>query len=122
MPVLPGMSMQDFLNSPEMRAFREAWHHADLIQSAEDDAWWDSLSMDERAQAFRQICKLIYKADVKDKGSYRYAMYDIFNIDYGDGLNHYMHLHNLISRGIDDEQGAFVEPADDNSNDTSVQS
>jgi hypothetical protein len=112
----------NWLDNPEMRAFREAWNHADLIQSAEDDAWWDSLSMDERAQAFRQICKLIYKADVKDKGSYRYTMYDVFNIDYGDGLNHYMHLHNLISRGIDEEQRVNVEPVDDSLNGTSVQS
>jgi hypothetical protein len=114
--------MQDFLNSPEMEAFREAWRHADLVQSAEDDAWWDSLVMDERAQAFRQICKLIYKADVRDKGSYRYALYDVFNVDYGDGLNHYMHLHNLISRAVDAEQEANVEPADGNSNGTNVQS
>jgi hypothetical protein len=114
--------MQDFLNSPEMQAFRNAWRHADLVQSAEDDAWWDSLTMDQRARAFRQICKLIYKADVEHRGSYRYAMYDIFNIDYGDGLNHYMHLHNLISCGIDDEQAASVASVDDNLNDTTVQS
>jgi hypothetical protein len=111
-----------WLDSPEMEAFRDAWRHADLVQSAEDDAWWDSLTMDERARAFRQICKLIYKADVKDRGSYRYAMYDIFNIDYGDGLNHYMQIHNLISRAVDDEPVAFVEPADDNSDGTGGQS
>lgn len=122
MPALPELSMQDFLNSPEMEAFRDAWRHADLVQSAEDDAWWDSLAMDERAQAFRQVCKLIYKADVKERGSYRYALYDIFNVDYGDGLKHYMRLHNLISRGIDDEQGVSAQGVDDNSNDTSVQS
>jgi hypothetical protein len=112
----------NWLDSPEMETFRDAWRHADLVQSAEDDAWWDSLTVDERAQAFRQICKLIYKADVIHKGSYRYAIYDIFNIDYGDGMKHYMHLHNLISRGIDDEQGASVEGVDDNLNDTIVQS
>jgi hypothetical protein len=108
--------MNNWLDSPEMEAFRDAWRHADLVQSAEDDAWWDSLTMDERARAFRQICKLIYKADVKDKGSYRYAMYDIFNIDYGDGLKHYMQLHNLISRAVDDEPEALVDVADDSSN------
>ena len=112
----------NWLDSPEMKAFREAWNHADLVQSAEDQAWWDSLTMDERAQAFRQICKLIYKADVKDKGSYRYALYDVFNIDYGDGLKHYMHIHNLISRGIDDEQAAIADSVDDNSSDTNDQS
>ena len=112
----------EWLDSPEMEAFREAWRHADLVQNAEDDAWWDSLTMDERARAFRQICKLIYKADVKDRGSYRYAMYDIFNIDYGDGLKHYMHLHNLISRAVDDEPEVVVDAADDSLNSTDDQS
>lgn len=110
--------MNKWLDSPEMEAFRDAWNHADLVQGAEDQAWWDSLTMDERAQAFRQICKLIYKADVRDKGSYRYAMYDVFNIDYGDGLKHYMQIHNLISHAVDGEQAAFVESVDDSLNST----
>ena len=91
----------EWLDSPEMKAFRDAWNHADLVQNAEDDAWWDSLTMGERARAFRQVCKLMHKADVKDRGSYRYALYDVFNIDYGDGLKHYMHLHNLISQALE---------------------
>lgn len=114
--------MNKWLDSPEMEAFRDAWRHADLVQGAEDQAWWDSLAMDERARAFRQVCKLIYKADVTDKGSYRYAMYDIFNIDYGDGLKHYMQIHNLISHAVDDEQEAFADVADDNSNSTNESS
>jgi hypothetical protein len=114
--------MKNWLDSPEMEAFRYAWRHADLVQGAEDQAWWDSLTMDERAQAFRQICKLIYKADVTDKGSYRYAMYDVFNIDYGDGLKHYMQIHNLLSRAVDDEPRVVVDDADDNLDGTGVQS
>jgi hypothetical protein len=93
--------MKNWLDSPEIEAFREAWRHADLVQSAEDQAWWDSLTMDERARAFRQVCKLMHKADVKDRGSYRYALYDVFNIDYGDGLKHYMLLHNLIGQALE---------------------
>jgi hypothetical protein len=112
----------DWFDSPEIAALREAWNHADLVQGAEDQAWWDSLTMDERAQAFRQICKLIYKADVRDKGSYRYAMYDVFNIDYGDGLKHYMQIHNLISRAVDDESGATVDAADGSLNSKGDQS
>jgi hypothetical protein len=45
-------------------------------------------------------------------------MYDVFNIDYGDGLKHYMQIHNLISHAVDGEQAAFVESVDDNSNST----
>jgi len=90
-----------WLNSPELQALREAWAAAEKKQNAEDAAWWDSLTMEGRAQAFRQITKLIHKADIQDKGSYRYAMYDIFNLDYSDGLSHYIDIHNFIYRGLE---------------------
>jgi hypothetical protein len=90
----------DFLNSPELAALREAWTAEEARQEAEDEAWWDSLTMEGRAQAFRQVCKLIYRADIKDKGSYRYGVYDIFNVDYVDGMKHYMAIHNAISKAL----------------------
>ena len=101
----------DWLNSPELKALRKAWHEAEKLQNAEDDAWWDSLDCDGKSQAFRQITKLMHKAEVLDKGSYRYAMYDIFNLDYGDGLSHYMMLHNLIHQGLEAEAGSY-KPVD----------
>ena len=97
------------LNSPELKALREAWSAAERQQNAEDDAWWDSLTVAGKGQAFRQITKLIHKADVEDKGSYRYAMYDIFNLDYGDGVSHYMMLHNLIHQGLEAETGSYKQ-------------
>lgn len=96
----PGL--MSLLHSPEMEEVRRIFREDELRQSAEDQAWWDSLTMDERAQAFRQVVKLIYKAEVMDNGSYRHAMYDVFNIDYGDGLAHYMALHNFIYKGMED--------------------
>ena len=100
---------QDWLNSPELKALRKAWSETEKRQRAEDDAWWDSLNYDGKSQAFRQITKLIYKAEVLDKGSYRYAMYDVFGLDYGDGLTHYMQLHNLIGQGLAAEQKAYMK-------------
>ena len=99
----------DWLNSPELEALRKAWNESEKRQNAEDDAWWDSLNYDGKSQAFRQIVKLMYKAEVKDKGSYRYAIYDVFGLDYGDGLTHYMQLHNLIGKGLDAEQKAYTK-------------
>ena len=99
----------DFLNSPELAALREAWAAEEVRQETEDEAWWDSLTMEGRAQAFRQVCKLIYRADIKNRGSYRYAMYDVFNLDYGDGLSHYMMLHNLIYQGLEAETGSYKQ-------------
>ena len=92
-----------WLNSPELQKLRESFASFQKKQWAEDQAWWDSLDYEARAQAFRQVCKLIYKAEVEDGGSYRWAIYDVFGLEYGDGLDHYMELHNLISRGMDRE-------------------
>ena len=111
-----------WLNSPELKELREAWNEAERQQNAEDDAWWDSLNYDGKSQAFRQIVKLMYKAEVKDKGSYRYAIYDVFGLDYGDGLTHYMQLHNLIGQGLDAEQKAYTKDnKDERSDNTSDQ-
>jgi hypothetical protein len=93
-----------WLNSPELKALREAWNQAEKNQKAEDDAWWDSLTVDSKSQAFRQITKLMHKAEIIDKGSYRHVMYEVFGLDYGDGLSHYMALHNFIHQGLKAEQ------------------
>ena len=78
--------MKDWLNSPDLKALREAWCEAEKRQKAEDDAWWDSLDYDGKSQAFRQIVKLMYKAEVIERGSYRHALYEVFGLEYGDGL------------------------------------
>lgn len=99
-------SVFDWLNGDEMKALRQVWREAELKERAEDDAWWHSLSVEEQGRAFRQIVKLMHRAEVEDRGSYRHAMYEVFNLDYSDGLNHYMRLHNLIWLGLDAEQKA----------------
>ena len=89
------------------------------------EGWYDyhqnealnSLNSDDKSQAFRQIIKLMYKAEVLDRGSYRYAMYDIFELDYGDGLAHYMQLHNLIHQGLEAEQKPCKKDGIDERND-----
>jgi hypothetical protein len=106
-----------WLNSPELKALRQAWSENEKRRNAEDDAWWDSLDCDGKSQAFRQITKLMYKAEVLDKGSYRYAMYDVFGLDYGDGLTCYMQLHNLIYQGLAAEQKACTKDDKDERND-----
>jgi hypothetical protein len=94
-------SVKKWLDSPELCKLREAWKNSEERMKAEDQAWWDSLSMEERAKAFRQVVSLIYRSEVKDRGSYRHAMYNVFNIDYLDGLScNYMELHNLIYQGL----------------------
>ena len=91
------------LNDAAIKDLKKAFHAGQTLIAAEDQAWWDSLDDETRATALRQVAKLMHKAEVEDRGSYRWAMYDIFNVSYGDGLNHYMTLHNLIARALDGE-------------------
>jgi hypothetical protein len=108
-------TLKDWLNSPELQELRKAWRESELQTKTEDQAWWDSLTMDERARAFRQVVSLIYKAEVKERGSYRHAMYDIFEIDYLDGMMcNYMDLHNLIYRGLEYQERDISGDNDNN--------
>jgi hypothetical protein len=101
-----GSSLRQWLDSPEFCALRKAWRASEEKMKAEDQVWWDSLSMEERARAFRQVVSLIYKSEVENRGSYRHAMYDVFNVDYVDGLScHYMELHNLIGQALAAQAG-----------------
>ena len=109
--------MEDWLNSPELKALREVWCETEKRQNAEDDAWWDSLNYDSKSQAFRQIVKLMYKAEVIEKGSYRHALYEVFGLEYGDGLTYYMQLHNLIGQGLEAEKKACTKDDKDERND-----
>lgn len=95
--------MEDWLNSEEIQELRKSFNAFEKQQNAEDDAWWDSLDQEGRARAFRQVAKLMHRAEVEDRGSYRWALYDVFHLDYGDGLAHYMALHNLIGMGLDSQ-------------------
>ena len=76
---------------------------------AENNAWWDGLTEKEREDAFYAVCKRIHKAEIKDQGSYRYALYDVFGFNegmYRRGMDcGFMDLHNSI---IDEDQKATL--------------
>lgn len=71
-----------------------------LRYEAENDAWWDALSEEEREDAFYAVVKRLHKAEIIDRGTYRYALYDVFKFDagmYGRGMDcGFMALHNSI--------------------------
>jgi len=78
-----------------------------FIYEEENDIWWDSLTQKEREDAFYAVVKRIYKAELEDKGSYRYALYDVFGFDgsmYVRGMDcGYMAIHNAIFEDEIDE-------------------
>lgn len=73
-----------------------------------NDAWWKGLSEKEREDAFYAVIKRMYRAEVTDRGTYRWALYDVFGFDagmYGAGMDcGYMALHNIIFDGLDLEK------------------
>ena len=73
------------------------------------DSFWDGLSYDDKLRAFYAVTKRIYKADVEDRGSYRYAMYDVFGFGmdaYIIGMDsRYFELHNLLFDAVNKQKG-----------------
>jgi hypothetical protein len=87
----------------ELHDFGQEMEEIMKEDEARVDAWWDSLTEEEREDAFYAVVKRIYKAEVLDRGTYRYALYDIFGFDggmYMRGMDcGYMNLHNILFDG-----------------------
>lgn len=82
---------------------REAQIQAREEYEDKNDSWWNSLSEEEREDAFYAVAKRMYQAELVDRGTYRYALYDVFGFDpgmYGRGVDcGFMSLHNAIFDG-----------------------
>ena len=92
--------MKDYLASPEFAEFARQQQEADARYAADCEKYWDSLSYDDKLMAFSSVVKRIVKGDLKDRGTYRYVLYDVFGFDmdsYGIGMQcGYMALHNSV--------------------------
>lgn len=84
---------------------REIQQAARAEYEAKNDEWWNGLTEEEREDAFYAVIKRMYKAEVEDRGTYRWALYDVFGFDpgmYGRGMDcGYMSLHNIIYDGLE---------------------
>ena len=64
------------------------------------EEYWDKLSYEDKLKVFYSVVKRIHQAELVDRGSYRWALYDVFKFDmdaYGIGMEcGYMELHNSI--------------------------
>ena len=85
----------------------EDYQKAAKEYETETDAWWEALSYDDKLRAFYSVVKRIYEGDVKQQGSYRYVLYDVFGFGpdaYGLGMEcGYMSLHNSIMSDKDQQ-------------------
>lgn len=66
----------------------------------EQEAYWNSLSKDDQLKAFCAVVRRIQQAELIDKGSYRWALYNVFGFgpeSYTQGMDcGYMAIHNAI--------------------------
>jgi hypothetical protein len=92
--------MKDYLASPEFAEFSRLQQEAAAKYVVDCDEYWDALPYDDKLMAFSSVVKRIVKGDIKDRGSYRYVLYDVFGFDmdsYIVGMDcGYMNLHNSI--------------------------
>ena len=88
--------------SQEMEAYR-------LANEARIDAWWDSLPLEQRCDAFYAVVKRLVDGELKDKGTYRYVLYNVFGFGpdmYVSGMDcGFMALHKRITT---DEEDAML--------------
>lgn len=84
---------------------QEMEKHRKEYEAQVDDWWLNHLTEKEREDAFYAVVKRIHKAELQDRGTYRYALYDVFGFDpgmYGRGMDcGYMAIHNAIFDGED---------------------
>lgn len=84
--------------SQELEKSRKIYEH-------DNDTWWNGLTEQEREDAFYAVVKRIHKADLQDRGTYRWALYDVFGFDAGMYMRGmdcgYMAIHNAIGEGED---------------------
>lgn len=93
------------------KALEELIRLGELQQEAESkydeecDKFWEGLDYDSQLKAFYSVCKRIHRGDIKEHGSYRYVLYDVFGFApdaYVVGMNcGYMDIHNAIFDGIE---------------------
>lgn len=76
--------------------------YKEIKNENESDAekFWDTLSYDDKCNAFHAVVSRLVKGEIELEGSYRYVLYDIFGFDpdmYTRGMDcGYMTLHNRI--------------------------
>lgn len=91
------------LDSPEWEEVSRAFNEAvDKFQKEADDLW-KSLPYDDRLKLFCAVSKLIYEGEIRDKGTYRYVLYDTFGFEPDAYVpaqcSGYLSIHNAIYDG-----------------------
>lgn len=102
-PLDEDFNYHSFLDNPELKKIQELYAETKDAREKECDEYWNNLPYEDQLKAFYSVVKRIYQGEIKDKGSYRWVLYDVFNFGpeaYSLGMDcGYMYLHNAIVDG-----------------------
>lgn len=90
--------LNDYMNASEeiTKALEEGSRATEIAANH----FWDSLSYDDKCNAFHAVVSKLFEGEIRVKGSYRYVLYDVFGFGpemYIRGMDcGYMALHNSI--------------------------
>lgn len=95
---LIGVISLSFLDDPKYKKLCELQEQARLSFEKEAEDAWDSLDYATKLRVFYAVIKRLYEGEAKDRGTYRYILYDKFNFgpeSYAIGMDcGLMYLHN----------------------------
>lgn len=85
----------------------EVFQRAMFELEAEQEQYWNSLTKDQQLAVFCSVVRRIYQADIVDRGTYRWALYDVFKFgpeSYAPAqCAGYLDIHNMIYTKTDEE-------------------
>ena len=88
------------LDDEEWRRLSDEYGQAMKEIERRQEEFWNSLSKDDQLKAFCAVVRRIVQAELRDKGTYRWALYDVFGFgmeSYTQGMDcGFMALHNSI--------------------------
>lgn len=88
------------MDDPAWQELNRLQEEARVAREKENDDYWNNLSYEDQLKSFYSVVKRIYQGEIKDKGSYRWVLYDVFGFGpeaYVLGMDcGYMYLHNAI--------------------------
>ena len=83
-----------------MRSIRKVFEDVQIENKMSSEAFWNSLSYEDKCDAFQAVVSRIHKGELVEGRSYRGMLYDVFGFKedmYARGMDcGYLDLHNSI--------------------------
>ena len=91
----------------ELSEISERFQEAMKAEEEHQEQYWNSLSKEQQLMVFCAVSRRIFDGEIKQGGSYRYVLYDVFRFGpeayVPAQMSGYMEIHNAIYTGKDEE-------------------